>query len=193
MRKSVLTHRDDVFLIDEFLSTEECAAFIGISEGQGYEGASITTGRGVIVAKDVRNNDRLFWEDALLARRWWERASEFFPSRLGTWQAIGLNERFRFYRYRVGQKFAQHRDGSFQRSDEEMSWMTLLVYLNSDFTGGRTRFDLPGEPELVSVSPLAGRALVFAHQHMHEGEEVLAGVKYVLRTDVMYRKLDGLA
>jgi len=26
------------------------------------------------------------------------------------------------------------------------------------------------------------------HDRVHEGEEVLSGVKYVLRTDVMYRK-----
>lgn len=29
-------------------------------------------------------------------------------------------------------------------------------------------------------------ALVFVHRHLHEGAPVIAGRKYVLRTDVMY-------
>jgi hypothetical protein len=30
-------------------------------------------------------------------------------------------------------------------------------------------------------------ALIFYHKLYHEGSEVLTGIKYVLRTDVMYR------
>lgn len=180
--------REDIFLIGDFLSAEECAAFIAFSEGRGYEGALISTAMGQIVAKDVRNNDRLIWDDHELAQKWWNRAAGFFPSEFGRWKAAGLNERFRFYRYRPGQKFAQHRDGSFERSKTEMSWMTFMVYLNDGFEGGRTRFDLSTAPEPISIEPAAGVGLAFMHDRMHEGEEVRTGVKYVLRTDVMYRR-----
>jgi hypothetical protein len=43
-----------------------------------------------------------------------------------------------------------------------------------------TRFE-----ELEVVGQL-GMALVFEHTLFHEGSEVLEGVKYVLRSDVMY-------
>lgn len=39
----------------------------------------------------------------------------------------------------------------------------------------------------VEVAPTAGTALLFRHRVLHEGAPVAAGVKYVLRTDVMYR------
>lgn len=170
------------------LSADECDAFIATSEGAGYEDAMIVTATGQRIAKDVRNNDRLLWDDSSLAQAWWQRVGALFPASFGQWRACGLNERFRFYRYRPGQKFAQHRDGSYERSPDEMSWMTLMVYLNDDCEGGCTRFDLADEPEPVSIRPIKGRGLAFMHDRLHEGEEVRAGVKYVLRTDVMYRR-----
>jgi hypothetical protein len=178
--------REDIFLIGDFLSREECAQFIAMSEAQGYDGATIATAKGQRVANDIRNNDRLIWDDQELARNWWLRVVSFIPPAFGRWRAHGFNERFRFYRYAPGQKFVQHRDGSFERSPSEMSWMTFIVYLNEGFDGGRTRFDLAGEPVPIEIVPATGTALVFMHDRLHEGEEVRTGVKYVLRTDIMY-------
>ncbi len=188
MRITPISERDHVILFENFLTAEACAGLIAFCESKAFEEAGIHTDRGAIMVKDVRNNDRLFWDDAVLARSWWERAASTLPRQLGEWRAVGFNERFRFYRYRHGQRFAPHRDGSFQRTPDEMSWLTFLVYLNGDFEGGHTRFDLASLPEPVSVKPRAGLALAFAHGCLHEGEVVTSGVKYVLRTDVMYRK-----
>ncbi len=52
----------------------------------------------------------------------------------------------------------------------------------SGFDGGATVFHDFG----VQVTPRTGSALMFQHQLLHEGCVVQAGVKYVLRTDVMY-------
>ncbi|MDF3030995.1 MAG: putative iron-regulated protein [Moraxellaceae bacterium] len=41
----------------------------------------------------------------------------------------------------------------------------------------------------MSVRPAAGMVLVFPHSIMHQGTPVTSGVKYVLRTDVTYRRL----
>jgi hypothetical protein len=64
------------------------------------------------------------------------------------------------------------------------------MYLNEGFEGGETKFY--GEDRDVPtfiVRPRQGMALVFAHRQLHEGAPVLAGRKYVLRTDVMYSRL----
>ncbi|HEY1067119.1 MAG TPA: hypothetical protein VGE52_13445, partial [Pirellulales bacterium] len=53
-----------------------------------------------------------------------------------------------------------------------------------DFTGGHTIFHNPGP---LDVAPRAGSVLVFHHPYIHEGATVETGVKYVLRSDVMYR------
>jgi hypothetical protein len=60
-----------------------------------------------------------------------------------------------------------------------------MVYLNEKFEGGETVFFV--EPEVI-IKPRAGSALLFQHPIIHEGSEVRAGVKYVVRTDLMYAR-----
>lgn len=97
---------------------------------------------------------------------------------------VGANERFRCYRYDVDQRFAPHYDGAFARNDDERSLLTFMVYLNESFRGGETHFhDFD-----VRVTPKTGMALLFQHFLLHEGRYVNEGVKYALRTDVMYRR-----
>ncbi len=56
--------------------------------------------------------------------------------------------------------------------------------------GGATNFladdvdDLP----TAGVKPVPGRVLLFEHRLLHEGEEVSDGVKYVVRSDIMFRR-----
>lgn len=185
----VLRHSRHLLLIRGFLSQEACSELIEYSEDAGYEEARIHAGHGAQrIVKDVRNNDRLFWDNQDLARAWFERAESVFPRVHERWAPSGLNERFRFYRYGAGHRFAQHRDGSYQRNANEMSWYTFMVYLNDDYAGGRTRFDFANSPNPIAVQPEAGAALLFHHDLLHEGESVIAGRKYVLRTDVMYQR-----
>jgi hypothetical protein len=38
----------------------------------------------------------------------------------------------------------------------------------------------------VMVKPEEGKMLMFNHSLLHSGEELLEGIKYVLRTDLIY-------
>lgn len=175
-----------IFVIRNFCSPQECDAFIEQSEKAGYEEATIATAAGFVMNKDVRDNARLILDDSELAARLWQRAAEFLPGRIRTWQAAGFNERFRFYRYDPGQMFAPHWDGNFRRDNGEQSQLTFMLYFNDGFTGGQTRFYLANGAPRLEVKPERGMALVFVHHHLHEGAPVVQGRKYVLRTDVMY-------
>ncbi len=166
-----------VISVHGFLSPERCGELIAWSEAQGYEEARLSDGSR---RTEVRNNDRLIFDDRALASQWWNRIHAAVPA-LPFAKPFGLNERFRFYRYHPGQRFRHHRDGVFQRSETEFSQFTLLVYLNADFEGGGTSFGR------WSVTPEIGMALLFRHEIEHAGESVLEGCKYVLRTDVMFR------
>jgi hypothetical protein len=84
-------------------------------------------------------------------------------------------------------RFAPHQDGAFHRDDREQSFYSFLVYLNEGFGGGHTTFVT--EPE-ISVRPRTGLGLLFQHPLVHEGCVVTSGVKYVARTDLMYRRID---
>jgi prolyl 4-hydroxylase len=164
------------------LSPGECAGLIDRIESLNPTAAPVSTPRGMVMMPDVRNNKRVVFDDLPLARMIFERLATAIPATLCGKRAVGANERFRCYRYEPGQRFAPHYDGSFARSDTERSLMTLMVYLNEGFTGGDTAFhDFD-----VAARPRTGTALLFQHLLLHEGCVVESGVKYALRSDVMY-------
>jgi hypothetical protein len=143
LKETIVENR--IFLIHDFLSPEECQAFIAQSEQQGYEEAPINSLFGTAVRKDVRDNTRVIVDDAALAERWFQRAAPFLPDQIGPWKPVGLNERFRFYRYDPGQSFKWHYDGSYARLNGEESLLTFMVYLNEGYTGGTTDFYHPDD------------------------------------------------
>lgn len=150
------------------------------AESSGFEIATINAWDGPRVDMNTRNNDRVIIDDVALARDIWARVADHIPNVHSGRQVRGLNERFRFYRYTRGQRFAWHADGPFARNNGEISMLTFMIYLNDGYRGGATRF------EDLSVDGQAGMALVFDHGLIHEGAAVTEGVKYVLRSDVMY-------
>lgn len=168
--------------IDDVLTRTECAAEIERIEALGPTAAPITTGRGFELRPDLRNNTRVMFDDAPLAQRLFEAVRSTLPTLAGR-TPVGANERLRCYRYGPGQYFAPHFDGAFHRDQNEGSELTLLVYLNDDFTGGGTWFC----DEAQTVQPRPGRVLLFFHGMRHAGTTVTTGVKYVARSDVMYR------
>lgn len=107
-----------------------------------------------------------------------------------TLHSAGLNERMRFLRYTPGHFFAPHQDLHYTRGPEfgdrqgETSYVTVQLYLNDKFKGGTTRF-LSGK-RYYDVKPRAGSALIFDHDILHEGSKVVGGIKYSVRTDIMF-------
>jgi hypothetical protein len=171
-----------VWTIADVLSPAECEALIHRIEEGKPAAAPVTTSRGFVMMPQVRNNDRVMFDDTGLAAALFERVRHSLPRDIDGRAPVGANERLRCYRYAKGQRFKPHFDGAFTRSATESSELTLMVYLNDGFVGGETAFlDL----EQV-VTPKRGMALLFTHRILHEGCEVLNGLKYVLRSDVMY-------
>ena len=131
------------------------------------------------------------------------RVAHALPPTLGgagaggnTWRLVGLNERLRFLRYDVGQKFEAHCDGAFVRGAEaaafagQRTFITLLLYLNKEYEGAFTTFcDAGDEPaRMLAVAPAEGLVLLHDHQILHCVPPLVAGRKYVLRTDVLYAR-----
>lgn len=152
-------------------------------------------------SKGYRSNTRriIFYSD--LQEIIWDRVKSFMtptqPHKAlkSTWRVNGLNPQFRFCRYTPGQKFAPHYDGDYIVDSTEKSLYTFMIYLNGGFEGGATNFlsdsatSGPRGRVLHSLPPQAGMLLVFEHNIYHEGEELRDGVKYMMRSDLMY-KLD---
>ena len=177
----------DVGTIDAFLSCAECDEYIEFAEKNGFEEAPVTTARGMVMMKDVRNNERAMVDDVDRAQALYRRLSGHLAPRFAKkWQPVGLNERLRLYRYDVGQQFDWYLDGYYERPTGERSFFTFMVYLNDDFEGGATSFWDERQGTSFRVTPRKGMALLFHHPIRHRGDAVVAGRKYVLRTDVMY-------
>ncbi len=130
-----------------------------------------------------RDQDRVIVDDGALANVVFERLAPALPERMGELRLDSVNERFRLYRYGVGQRFAPHMDHWYQPSARRITLLTVLVYLNEGFEGGATRFHEQLDDVVV---PLRGRTALFQHKVRHEGEPVTEGTKYALRTDILY-------
>lgn len=120
-----------------------------------------------------------------MASSLFERARFALPATYKRWRLAGFNERLRYYRYSKDQQFDWHLDGSVQLNPGMASALTFMIYLNDGFEGGDTEFGWD------KFAPVRGMALVFPHRLRHRGAPVLAGRKYVLRTDVMYERVDA--
>jgi len=171
-----------VFTVDQFLNKAECQHYIEMGEQMGYQPSEVNLPIGSVRRTDIRNNDRVIFDDPCLAELLFARAAPLLPETLGEWRLHGLNERFRFYRYGRGEYFKWHKDGYFEKTPDEVSMLTFLIYLNESFEGGDTQF------RWETVRPREGMLLVFPHKQSHQGAEISAGTKYVLRSDVMYER-----
>jgi prolyl 4-hydroxylase len=180
--------RPYIVKVHGLLTPDECGALVARIESLEPEVATINTPSGAAVRTDVRNNDRVIFDDEGLAQMLLERVRDRAPHDIHGMSLVGLNERFRCYRYKPGMRFAPHKDFAFHRDDNEQSFYSFLVYLNEGFEGGNTTFAT--EPE-VSITPKIGMGLLFQHPIIHEGSVVTSGIKYVARTDLMYRKSEA--
>merc|ERR1712129_302432 len=122
----------------------------------------------------------------------------------GVWKPYAMNPKLLLSRYLDGGHFSPHTDGTTVVDFNRRTFYSCVLFLNASPWGGHTRLyansqigrelrqdgegRLTGEPELVleAVPPAPGRMLVFYHRLMHEG--VPAAEKYIIRTDVLYRR-----
>jgi len=195
-----IQHTPTIWTIENFLTQEECQNLIIFSENKSYEEATVSLKSGAIMMKNIRNNDRLIYEDAQLAQKYWQKLKEFCPKFISeivkeetqNYKATELNPLFRFYKYESNQRFKKHIDGRINLEKEgknQESRITFMIYLNEDFEGGQTVFDYKNnnEIEVIEIQPKTGTALCFVHELKHEGKAVLKGKKYVLRSDIMFQ------
>ncbi|GAB5357110.1 hypothetical protein AAMO2058_000346400 [Amorphochlora amoebiformis] len=199
------------FTLKNVFTKEECKQFIQLSEKMGFSDALVTTSLGM-VKMDIRNNKRVIWQSdrKFIEDTLWERIKDFMPDTVSThrmkdWKKCGMNERLRFYRYTGGEQFEPHYDGQYFRNSVECSLLTFILYLNKDpeLKGGETSFFRKYKPGTSStsvngcrmsvqrVTPEPGMALIFyqgnhPYSPLHEGTKVISGVKYAIRSDVMY-------
>lgn len=201
------------FQLLNVLAKDECDRLIAISEALGY-----LPDAAVSLPRSVRHNDSLTWivdeqTDGII----WQRISHLMDDRQALFsgsKALGINARFRFYRYNPEDYFKSHSDGSWPGSriinnelvanayPDRYSQMSFLILLSEGFEGGETRFmvnaDDPTKPTTagskvshVDIRTPAGSILCFPHgmhplSYIHSSVPISEGVKYIIRSDVLF-------
>ncbi|SCU92230.1 LAFA_0F08944g1_1 [Lachancea sp. 'fantastica'] len=147
-----------------------------------------------------RLNERFSTDDVHVAHILWNRLNkclaqdEYILKELDFVDAIGLNPQIRAYRYEKGHKFAKHYDASAKVPGVGTTRWTLLIYLTGgdELVGGDTIFYSSHRGESTAVHPQVGLALLHKHGDdclLHEAQEVYKGVKFVLRSDVVFKDM----
>ena len=210
-----LTAVPGAFQLIDVLNADECGRISEIADGLGYlQDAAVS------LPRSIRHNDSMTWVvDDRSSELIWQRCQSsinqqnhlFFDK-----QAVGLNNRFRFYRYQSGDYFSPHTDGAWPGSkvinrqlvanafDDRWSQLTFLLFLTDEYEGGATRFLVDntehqegqndrsfGKLNEVDIRTPKGGALCFPHgshpMHcLHSSTPIIHGIKEIIRSDVLF-------
>jgi hypothetical protein len=168
---------EQAYILRNVLSPKECSQIIADSETRGYDSLED------MYQNPYPGNNRVIVSDTALADILYSRVVSELPQQMKGQNIVGLNECFRSCKYTPGGHFFIH---NVRKDDLELSQLTVMLYLNEGFTGAHTNFLDVDRRIIKSVKPEAGMALVFEHQMLHEGGVLFDGVKYMIRSDVMY-------
>lgn len=189
-----------IWTIDNFFTKAECHEWIHWLETKAPPASVMDQpGSRWLAARKCHRWERPHDEE--LATALWKRLelvlSRCCPIREGGESfngAFECNPNVRFYKYTEGMSFGKHIDESnqvnFSSGQSGTTRMTLLIYL-SDCEGGETRF-YDDTDHSCSFSMLPQEGYLLLHRHgddclVHEGCSVSKGVKYLLRSDVVFR------
>lgn len=166
-------------------------------------------------AVSFTSRSRYIFQDESLASTIWTRLHPFYNTLSFAdgdgyeWTPSHVNDHFRFCKYVAGDGFTPHVDGEKLLAPDTQTMVTLNIYLNTTpiEAGGATRIlvptDLDGKTPsedlvefrdrcykiLHSTYPVAGSAAIFpSGGPLHDGAVLLAGEKYLLRTDIVFQR-----
>lgn len=174
-----INHSKDIWSITNALDVESCDNCIASAEGEKLFPCSIIDNEENNFLS--RSNYRLFLNSFELADLIWNNIATLVPQNHMNYTAHRLNQEFRFYKYLPTQEFKKHQDVPTIIDKHERSFFSLLIYLNDNFLGGETIFNK------LAIKPIKGTALIFPHTFYHSGNIVKEGLKYVLRSDIIYK------
>jgi 2OG-Fe(II) oxygenase superfamily len=189
-----------IWVIPNFFTHQECKNWIDFVEREVPMEHTVQRGTRYLAQREcfrTSRNDPIMSERIFrrLLRRVWQlseqQKNDISSAGLPPGCPDGCNPNLRLYKYTKGHSFGKHVDESVALPDGSRTRLTALVYL-STCQGGATRFYEPkGSGVVISFQPTVGALLLHLHGDdclEHEGDVVTGETKYVLRTDVAYRR-----
>jgi len=121
-------------------------------------------------------------DDPLLALRLFYRLAEALPATREGSELAGLKPLLRCLRFRRGEGTRAHSEPIRETTDGQRSQLSVVVFLNDNFSGGAVEFPSIGR----TIQARAGRALVFPHDALRIDHVVERARKFVLVAEVFY-------
>ena len=199
LSKNKYFNDNDGYVLYNFFSPEECDSIIEKTEKIGYRDL-------YGYSKNYRNNKRIIVNSSCIIGEMQSRISNFIDNQLliddncetlikipinnGTWKFSYLNPYLRLCKYNKCNKFEKHIDSGYNPNIyNERTFKTCMVYLNDKFLGGSTRFYDYNNNIILELKPKKGMCLVFNQNILHDGQIILEGKKYIMRTDMIYKPI----
>ena len=221
---------DRIHSVKDVFTQEECQYLIELAEKGGFSPSPPSGGgHGQTPRTGARTSQFYVKDDEKLASDIWNKLKDYIPSDLRSikqvpymnsitkrdeYVPVCVNEHLRFYKYDPGQFILKHDDYRMSRFRydenenqyyEQMSFLTIVIYLNEGFTDGCTKFwtqysqegikshcrfirDIEFTDADLVIQPKTGKAVIHDHMVQHEGESPTKSTKYILRTDIMHEK-----
>lgn len=192
-------HPGAVYVAHNFFSTKECRNWINYVESNNCGGFEYASQKATpdYAHRECGRFQRNDWE---MSRLLFERMKplviqlhECVKHNLSSKysEPKTCNGNIRLYKYERGMSFGKHYDSSDSTPLGDTA-VTVLIYLSS-CKGGATRFYPPkgidGSKTGIGFVPEEGAILMHMHGPLcleHEADPVIEGIKYVLRTDIVY-------
>eukprot|EP01064_Diplonema_japonicum_P018076 TRINITY_DN26772_c0_g1_i1.p1 TRINITY_DN26772_c0_g1~~TRINITY_DN26772_c0_g1_i1.p1 ORF type:complete len:273 (+),score=42.42 TRINITY_DN26772_c0_g1_i1:67-885(+) len=201
IKKEELEGMGGAFLLKGFLTETECEY---LQDSVEYEEHIDWKDE---LQESYRKNARIQIKHEAMSEILFKRAQQYLPAEYlvsadetefgedneGLWTLEGANPSLRICKYQAGGVFKPHYDGIYLKNIDSRSLWTFMVYLNSEFEGGSTNFIAsPTDPTILhSLRVPTGTLICFPVNLYHEGRPLTSGEKYIMRTDIMFRRRSG--
>jgi hypothetical protein len=192
MEKLPVAYGQFAMVIPNVYTPEECKAWIADIESHELTSAAIRVDGAQVVDSSVRRCKRWMDDNVERTNDLWKRIRAYVEMyEAEDAFAVGLNPRLRCLKYEPGDYFMPHYDDSHDMGDE-FSLLSAIVYLNDTFEGGETVFLDENVPkDKVVHRPQQGSVLLMEQSILHEGVTPTSGIKYIVRTDVMFTESES--
>lgn len=194
--------------ISEVFSKKECEKLIDISESMNYEKPLLfpknlekslknvqrVTDKNIKKGKNnyentIRDCLRIIIDSLPFAKVLEKKLKYFIPININNYQFEYVNPRFRFLKYEDSGHFIRHKDENYVSKNNEISLITILIYLNDNYEGANTKFFSNSCDEIgLSLKPENGMVCIMEQNIEHEVPKIEKSIKYVIRTELMYSK-----
>jgi Rps23 Pro-64 3,4-dihydroxylase Tpa1-like proline 4-hydroxylase len=177
-KKKISPVAQGIWVVNDLLEKSYCETTIQKIESSGFK-----------VARQYnqgRHNKETFIQEKNIAQDLLAKFEKIIlagPS--GKVQVTDFSFPLEFYKYESGDYIKTHSDAPREIFPGKWSTLTLVLYLTDGYSGGETFFPKSG----LKVTPKIGCGLLFDQKLDHEALTVENGIKYVLRTNCLVKKV----